>query len=196
VNRFRCPCGTKLKTSDETTGKRVVCPTCNTWLRVPRSDSYDTVARKSRRQGEQAGGRDAARAETRGRILVAMAPGPDRTWMETTLVERGYLVIFADDGPQAVERIRQDKPDAALVHVKLDGLSGFQVVQHVRDPMNPKNEAVWRMPIIMIADKLRGRDKQYAISIGANAFLAKPLTPATLCARLEKEVAKDTSHRP
>jgi len=196
VTRFSCPCGTKLKAPDESVRKRVLCPSCGTWLRVPLSSSYETVARKSRRQSPAPGSANGAPPAHKARIVVAMGPGPERTWMETTLREHGYGVILADDGPQAVERIRAEKPDAAIVDFRLEGFGGFQVVQQVRDPVNPKNQAIWHIPIIITADRLRGRDKQYAISIGANAFLARPLTPALLCSRLEKEMAREAPRRP
>jgi CheY-like chemotaxis protein len=173
VLRFQCPCGQKLKTADEVFDKKAKCPKCDNWLRVPQSDTYDTV-------GEVVPGKP--------RVVVADSSPEDLDTLTKMLKQHGYKVIKATNGPEAVDMIRAEKPDAAILDMRLDILSGFQVVDHIHNPSNPKNDKIWRTPVLMTADTLRGRDKQYSMSKGVKAFFTKPITPAQICSRLDKEI--------
>lgn len=185
--RFHCECGQKLKCPEEKLGKRARCPKCGASLRVPQSDTYDTLAEKVAPKHKERGESSDEKAM---RVVVADSVAEDREHLSTMLRQHGYKVSEAADGPQAVELIREKKPDAAILDIKLDILSGFQVVDTIRNPGNPKNEAVWKTPIIMSTAKLRGRDKQYAMSLGAKGFFLKPILPAQICPRLEKAISR------
>ena len=91
------------------------------------------------------------------------------------LQDHNYVVLEAADGPKALEMIRAERPAAALLNVKLDIMSGFQVVQQLRSPSNALNKDVWNTPVLMTTERLIGRDKQYSMSIGAHGYFVKPL---------------------
>jgi len=224
--RFRCPCGQKLKTADDTVGKKARCPACSRWLRVPRSDSYNTVARNTSLKSDKASDAQAAlqkmramtqRKETpsepagppvgampgttasdrsdssygsKAKVIVADSVERDLRSLTSMLRDHGYYVIETGNGSEALELIRSRKPDGAFLDVQLDGLSGFQVAKQLRDVTNPLNKDVWQMPLLMTTQKIRGRDKQYAMSIGVQGYFAKPVNPAQTCSRLEKEILK------
>jgi len=197
--RFQCPCGQKLKSPDDTVRKRAKCPACGRQLRVPDSPTYDTVAeelppkkKKKKAAGalfpaeheEQSGGKDKAR------VVVADSEPQDLEKIIRILHEHGYDVLETDDGEKAIDLIRQAQPDAVVLDVSLDNLSGFRVVQQIHDPANVRNDGVWSVPVLMTASKVRGRDKQYAMSLGVRGYFSKPVAPAQLCHRLESEIAK------
>jgi CheY-like chemotaxis protein len=186
--KFSCSCGQKLKTGDELVGKRAKCPKCAQWLRVPQSSGYDTVAEMTEVKAAQAESRPATQGKARAKVVIADSVEEDIERLATILRQHGYDVVLARDGPQAVDLIRIERPDAAILDIKLDVLSGFQVVEYIHNPSNPKNDAVWTTPILMTTEKLRGRDKQYALSLGVKRFFAKPVMPASICARLEKDI--------
>jgi CheY-like chemotaxis protein len=224
--RFTCACGQKLKTGDETVGKRAKCPKCAKWLVVPQSDSYTTVATEApaksatpevpvkpptKTAGALAASVAAASAALKPAAASARAPGSPATGAtaapigrvvvadsnpedlkKTALLLRNhnYTVLEATDGQRAVDVARGAKPDAVVVNIRMEGMSGFQVIQHVRDPANPLNKDIWAIPILMTAEKLNGRDKQYAMSLGVDGYFVKPLNAALLCAKLEKEITK------
>ena len=201
--RFRCPCGQKLKSPNVNTGKRAQCPKCRTWLRIPESYTYDAVARPADEGEEKASAplsqgtaeHAPARAEAAsgGHKAVVVAADGDPAELEALSVmlrEHGYHVHGTNDGDQAVALIREHGPDAAVLDIHLQNLAGFQVVKQISDPANAANKNVWTMPVIMTSPKVRGRDKQYALSLGVKGFFGKPLTPARLCHRLEREIGK------
>lgn len=196
--RFRCECGQKLRCPEEKLGKRAKCPKCSQWVRVPESMTYDTTAqrveRKARKKEEVKAGNGSS-PEEKIPVVVADSAEGDRKQLVTMLTQHGYRVFEAGDGPQAVDLIREKKPHCAVLDVKLDILSGFQVMEQLRSPSNPKNDVAWKIPVIMTTAKMRGRDKQYSMSLGAKAYLVKPLMPAQICPKVEKEVARYVSGR-
>jgi len=190
--RFSCECGQKLRSPDDKVGRRARCPNCSNWVIVPRSASYETVAeRAAPKPGE--GGAGEAGGPSGGsnrRVVVADSVEEDRARLAAMLREHGYEVFEAANGPEAVEVIRRIKPHCAVLDVRLDMMSGFKVIDQIRNPSNPKNDAVWNVPVIMTTSKLRGRDKQYSMSLGAKGYFVKPVTPAQICPRVEKEVSR------
>ena len=203
--RFRCVCGQKLKTQDDTVGKRAKCPKCDKWLIVPQSVTYDTVAQEYHRddaENEPAGARPPVAAlhdeeppppqppKDKARLVLADGVPAERAALAGMLRDHGYVVVEATDGPTAVQAIRKECPDAAIVDVRLEGLSGFHVIEQITNPANALNKDVWTTPMLMTTSRLRGRDKQYAMSLGVHGFMLKPISPSDLFPKLEKAITK------
>lgn len=209
--RFSCPCGQKVKTPDGSAGRKAHCPACNRRLLIPQSDSYATVAQQVEMPPPPPNPTDSgvvpaspgtavppsqaiSTAGSKGLVLVVDSDTVELAKTVEMLREHGYAVLEATDGSQGLELIRQHRPGAAVVDIRLNGISGFQLIQQLRNLSNSANKEVWDTPVIVTAVRLSGRDKQYALSIGAEAFLVKPLSPAALCPKVEKSVAKHHSH--
>jgi CheY-like chemotaxis protein len=200
-----------LKTLDGTEGRHAKCSSCLSVLRVPEDgqSTYETVAvvvtsgipvAPSAGTGPGASGGPKAAEVSAGakpeklRILVADSNAEDRRRLAQILRDHEYIVLEAEDGPKALELIRTERPAAALLNVKLDVVSGFQVVQQLRSPTNPKNKEVWDTPVLMTTERLYGRDKQYSMSIGAHGYFVKPLQAAQICSKLERIATKYHTH--
>jgi DNA-binding response OmpR family regulator len=123
-----------------------------------------------------------------GRVVVADSDAPHRKKLAVMLRNHGYTALEAYDGPTAVRMIRLTQPDAAIVDVNLDGHSGFHVIKQIRDTLTHEHHDVWQVPFLLIAATPYGRDKQYAMSLGASGYFAKPLVPAEFCPRLKKAI--------
>lgn len=195
--RFLCPCGQKLKTRDETSGRRARCPKCERWLRIPTESSYEKNAEeipapKKKEPGEQEMHAPAGHATQT--ILVADSIAPDREETSKALRAHGYEVIQAGDGMAALEMIRHFHPLVAVINLHLNELSGFQVIQQLRVLNNPLNKDVFDTPVVMTTEKLHGRDKQYAIHLGIDGFFEKPVDPTTFNARIEKAIRSYHPH--
>ncbi len=82
-------------------------------------------------------------------------------------------VITLDDGATAIERLLNDdsplEPDLILLDLKLPGLSGLEVLQHLR--AHPGTRTV---PIVMLSSSDLTRDINEAYARGANSFVTKP----------------------
>ncbi|HRU05834.1 MAG TPA: response regulator [Candidatus Brocadiia bacterium] len=144
--------------------------------------STEELVRSALQESQARGG------NSKGRIVVADSVPGDLETLRRMLEDKGYEVFAAKDGEEAVAMIREHKPALAIVDLKTDKLSGFQVVQTITEQYNPLNKDVWQIPFFMTCPKVTGRDRQYAISLGVRQYFVKPLTPAMVCPKIEKHM--------
>ena len=103
----------------------------------------------------------------KGKILVV---DDDRLVLATVshgLAQAGYEVIDADNGDDAILLAREHRPDLALLDIRMEGLSGFDVAAYLRDHLH--------LPFMFLsafADEDTVRQVQ---ALGAVAYLVKPL---------------------
>jgi CheY-like chemotaxis protein len=86
------------------------------------------------------------------------------------LEPRGYLVIFASDGPSGIEKIKNQGPDLILLDLVLPGQSGFKIAQEIRSIPVSKD-----IPIIAISLKREDIDKHIAAQSGIAEYVEKPI---------------------
>ncbi len=91
--------------------------------------------------------------------------------LEVTLRFKGYPVITATNGQEALERIAQEHPALVITDILMPKMDGFALVHKLRT--NPKTN---RIPIIFLsATYVTPEDKDFALSLGAVRFLEKPV---------------------
>ena len=103
----------------------------------------------------------------KGRILVV---DDDRLVLATLahgLAQAGYDVIDADNGDDAILLARQHRPDLALLDIRMEGKSGFDVAQYLRDPL--------RIPFMFLSAFADDDTARQVRELGAVAYLVKPL---------------------
>jgi DNA-binding response OmpR family regulator len=88
----------------------------------------------------------------------------------------GYEVIAANDGQQALERIKAQIPDVVLLDVMMPRLDGFSVLQRVR--------AFSAVPVIIVTARGQDQDKVHGLDLGADDYLTKPFSVDELLARV------------
>ena len=92
----------------------------------------------------------------------------------------GFEVITAADGERALALIEELQstnrlPDAILLDVMMPGLTGFEVVKHIR-----RNYPDWNVPVILVSAAGQREKINEGIESGANAYVMKPLKVAEL----------------
>ena len=98
--------------------------------------------------------------------------------LEAVLVPRGYTVVAATSGREALERAASDPPDLILLDIVMPEMDGYEVCRTLRaDP------ATSFLPIVMITASGE-QEKVVAIESGADDFIAKPFDHAELLARV------------
>jgi len=95
------------------------------------------------------------------------------------LRREGYRVDVAADGLKALDLIRSQPPDLALVDIMLPNLSGTELVTELRQ--DPRTSAV---PIIMMTAKGAESDIVGGLRLGADDYVTKPFSLAVLVARV------------
>lgn len=97
--------------------------------------------------------------------------------VQYSLEREGYTVIVADNGIDAIELARKEKPDLAILDVMLPQLDGYEVCRTIRAEMP--------IPIIMLTAKGEEIDKVVGLEIGADEYLTKPFSLRELQARIK-----------
>ncbi|MFN2147401.1 MAG: response regulator [Anaerolineales bacterium] len=96
--------------------------------------------------------------------------------LEVTLKFKGYDVMTARNGDEALELIGTDPPVLILTDILMPRLDGYALAQAVRS--NPETRHI---PIIFIsATFITPEDKEFALSLGAVRFLEKPIEASEL----------------
>lgn len=120
----------------------------------------------------------------RPRVLVVDDDAEMRTLL-TAILEPHFETYSAADGIVAIERITTYQPDIIILDAMMPKMSGYQLCQSLR-----RNVRFSKTPILFVSAKSSPRDREYALRIGGQDFLAKPFNPE----ELEKKVQGLTQH--
>ena len=109
--------------------------------------------------------------------------------LQRGLAAEGYAVDLASDGPNGLEAARHGEYDAVVLDVMLPGLSGYRIVQTLRD------EGVW-VPVLMLSAKDGEYDQADGLDAGADDYLTKPFSFVVLLAKLRALLRRGAPERP
>lgn len=91
--------------------------------------------------------------------------------LEVTLRFKGYAVVTARNGEEALEVVSQTHPVLIITDILMPKMDGYAFVQKLR--INPQTRAI---PVIFLsATYVTPDDKQFALSLGAARFMEKPI---------------------
>lgn len=99
--------------------------------------------------------------------------------LEALLTPRGYELVTASSGPEALALIASEKPDLLLVDIVMPEMNGYEVTKRVR-----ADAASRHLPIIMIT-ATGGADLVRSLEAGADDFVSKPFDQHELLARVK-----------
>jgi class 3 adenylate cyclase len=98
--------------------------------------------------------------------------------LDAVLSPRGYRLVAARSGDEALDRMASDPPDLVLLDVLMPGIDGYEVCRRIR-----RNPATAFLPVVMITAN-GDQEKVHAIEAGADDFVTKPFLPGELVARV------------
>src|SRR5688572_23743509 len=102
--------------------------------------------------------------------------------LEATLKFKGYRVVTARNGEEALEIIHKDLPDLVIADILMPKMDGFSMVHRLR--INPETR---RIPVVFLsATYVAPEDKAFALSLGATRFIEKPVDLPTFLPVIEK----------
>ncbi|HSV26430.1 MAG TPA: response regulator [Sedimentisphaerales bacterium] len=114
------------------------------------------------------------------KVLVVDDNEQNLELLQAYLEDLDCCVLAARSGAQALEMIRQEKPDIILLDVMMPEMSGFEVCRQVRNDPDSKH-----IPIIMVTALNEFGDIQRGINCGTDDFLSKPVNRWELIARVK-----------
>ena len=118
------------------------------------------------------------------KILIVDDSPTERYYLADILVRNGYTVTTADNGEEAMTKIRSDRPQLILMDVVMPGSNGFQVTRAIS-----KDPELADIPVIICSSKNQETDRIWGMRQGAKDYFVKPVDPAALLARISSLAA-------
>lgn len=102
--------------------------------------------------------------------------------LKSLLTNDGYEVITATTGEEALQLVDDTSFDLAILDVMLPGVSGFDVLQKIRERQF--------FPVLMLTAKSDDFDKINGLSLGADDYITKPFNPFEVLARVKTQLRR------
>ena len=105
-------------------------------------------------------------------------------FIQYNLEQEGFQVITAYNGKEAIATIKE-KPDLIVLDVMMPGLDGYEVCEKIRAKEKYKN-----IPILFLTAKSSEQDEVHGLDIGADDYIAKPVSIKKLIARIKSNLRR------
>jgi DNA-binding response OmpR family regulator len=99
----------------------------------------------------------------------------------TLAIDDRYEVLTANDGEQALQACREEKPDLVYLDVLMPKKNGIEVCRELRE--QPEYDG---MKIVMLTAMSQESDRRRAFKVGADDYITKPFSPAALLGKTEE----------
>jgi twitching motility two-component system response regulator PilH len=117
--------------------------------------------------------------------VLIVDDSPAQVFTMRSLIENwGHEAISAENGKEALEIARTEKPDVILMDVVMPGMSGFQTTRKLS-----KDLITCRIPVIFVSTKDGEADRVWGMRQGATAYVTKPVNPDTLLSAISDAIA-------
>ncbi len=106
--------------------------------------------------------------------------------LETTLSFKGYRVITARNGEEALEAIQKERPQMIISDILMPKMDGFSLLHRLRI-----NSETRKIPVVFLsATYVAPEDKTFALTIGVTRFIEKPINIEEFMQTIEELLAK------
>ena len=103
------------------------------------------------------------------------------------ITQQGWLPVAARNGIEAVEKIREEKPDVVLLDVEMPRMNGFEVLQTLQAQPELRD-----IPVAMLTSRSADKYQEKARGLGARGFMTKPFKADEVISFIRQETAKET----
>ncbi|MCR4344083.1 MAG: response regulator [Candidatus Scalindua sp.] len=118
-------------------------------------------------------------------VMVVEDNEKNRKLMRVVLKSKGYNVIEAATGEEAISALKKQKPDIILMDIQLPGIDGITLVKQIRADTNTND-----IPIIAVTAYAMKGDEQKILSCGCNDYISKPIDTHELPNIIEQYLRK------
>lgn len=101
--------------------------------------------------------------------------------LEYRLSTRGFEVVVARDGAEALVRLGEAVPDLIVLDAMMPVMDGHEVLRRIRE-----TESYASIPVVMLTARKQERDIVGALQLGASDYIVKPFIPEELVARISR----------
>ena len=114
-------------------------------------------------------------------ILIVEDKPASRELLRTVLERQGYVVTEAEDGEDALNKVRGYVPDLVLLDLQMPIRNGYDVLKEMR-----KDSRLVNVPVVAITANAMPEDREKVMAAGFTGYIPKPVA----LARLREEVAR------
>ena len=115
------------------------------------------------------------------KILLVEDNEMNRDMLSRRLIRKGYEVVMAFDGEQAVEMAASQNPDLILMDMSLPVFDGWEATRRIK-----ANDALRQIPIIAVTSHAMVGDEIDARKAGCDDYLPKPIDKDALLQKIKK----------
>jgi twitching motility two-component system response regulator PilH len=112
-------------------------------------------------------------------VLIVDDSPTDRQYLMDILSKSGYQVSAAQSAEEALDKVRQLRPDLVLMDVVMPGQNGFQATRTLS-----RDDATRDIPVIICTTKGQDTDRVWGMRQGARDYIVKPVAAADLLAKI------------
>ena len=120
-----------------------------------------------------------------GKLLIVDDVADNRAVLTRRFERRGFEIVEAECGSDAVRLIEEHTFDCVLLDVMMPGMDGTEVLRAIRETL-----LLPLLPVIMVTAKSQSEDIVEAFNLGANDYLTKPVDFPVALARVKSQVAR------
>jgi CheY-like chemotaxis protein len=117
-------------------------------------------------------------------VLIAEDNEDTRFLLALQLRQSGYTVLEAEDGIEALDQLKDAKPDLLLLDLMMPGLSGFEVLEQIQT-----DDELPKVPTIVLSALADPDVINRCMGLGAADYVTKPYDPAQLVDRIANALA-------
>lgn len=116
------------------------------------------------------------------KILIADDEPEIRDLLRLYLEKDGYEVLEAAGGLEALNILKTERPDLAILDIMMPGPDGYRVLRNIRETSN--------IPVILLSAKSADSDKILGLDLGADDYITKPFVPLEAVARVHSALRR------
>ncbi|MEM7542240.1 MAG: response regulator [Pseudomonadota bacterium] len=120
------------------------------------------------------------------KILLVEDHEMNRDMLSRRLARRGFEVVLASDGAQAVEMTASEQPDCVLMDLSLPVMDGWEAASRLKAQASTAN-----IPIIALTAHAMSGDREKALAAGCDDYDTKPIDLDSVVAKITALTAED-----
>jgi len=101
------------------------------------------------------------------------------------LAAKGYQLMFARNGKEAIERTTEERPDLILMDIQMPEMNGLEAIRHIRT-----DEELKTIPIIAVTTLVIPGNREQCLTAGADDYICKPVDLRDLAKTIEELLRK------
>lgn len=123
------------------------------------------------------------------RTVLLVEDNEDNLAVYRTMLEHvGYRVIEARDGEEGVSRAHEEHPDLILMDISIPKIDGWEATRRLKTAEDTQD-----IPIIALTAHALEEDRQAAMEVGCDGYLAKPVEPRRVVEEAERFIGQPES---